>query len=591
MKRTSGISNHPLLDDDVPSAPTLDDFDLDEGVKPISVRNVRECSESFSSDNTQSADVESSAPPLAEETSFDKPDPDINICGLSLSKEVPASFDMCRSQLSQVAPYQGLQTDLQNMNPHQILRPELEILAAEEVSQVAQEGRESANSDKHIVEEVTIVPFTESQLNALYRNTELEKNIEFVEHWLDTQKEIEKFPLDEMLVNYLRVRTNLQNSKKSYDIGKAKAEDLFQDLWQISSGKVEEEGECEDGNVVTVTKNVKIAEFDTNVSHMLRSQLKECKEILAENHSLFTFRAEVLRLKIEEFLQSVVARNKGELVERVLVYSSEQELRLSVSVLFKFLRKDLSDSQLSEDLMGWLDRLVAVILAQPATLYDHLFILNHIMRCPAGVGKWAAKYIQPALPITDLEETSFDNPFLDHMITMMATILLPVKERENFLHEHRLRFTKTSDGGIEDEEDNDKVWTVLDGEGSEDEDPTEVWAQLRESDLIALFNQIPVDHMFRYVLRVEERDGEDQYDVRNSSQHSFLKLYAFASQFVYLLREGLRTFNTPRYRQFAKRIGRLIRHTVHYVSNHWEGFKTENSGVLDHSMMMRLQVQ
>jgi len=38
---------------------------------------------------------------------------------------------------------------------------------------------------------------------------------------------------------------------------------------------------------------------------------------------------------------------------------------------------------------------------------------------------------------------------------------------------------------------------VLDDEGSEDEDPQESWAELREADLIALLNQIPIDHMFR----------------------------------------------------------------------------------------------
>ena len=36
-------------------------------------------------------------------------------------------------------------------------------------------------------EEVGIVPFTEGQLHALYHNVELEKNVEFVEHWLETQ--------------------------------------------------------------------------------------------------------------------------------------------------------------------------------------------------------------------------------------------------------------------------------------------------------------------------------------------------------------------------------------------------------------------
>ena len=95
----------------------------------------------------------------------------------------------------------------------------------------------------------------------------------------------------------------------------------------------------------------------------------------------------------------------------------------------------------------------------------------------------------------------------------------------------------------------------------------------------------------RYVLRIEEKDSKDWYDVSRSTQHSMLKLYAFSTQFVYLLREGLKTFNTPKYRQFAKRLGRLIRHTVHFVSDHWENFKAHNVEMIHSPMFQRLQLE
>ena len=43
--------------------------------------------------------------------------------------------------------------------------------------------------------------------------------------------------------------------------------------------------------------------------------------------------------------------------------------------------------------------------------------------------------------------------------------------------------------------------------------------------------------MFRYVLRVETRDEKDHYSPNAASHHSFLRLYAFTTQFVFLLRE------------------------------------------------------
>ena len=63
-----------------------------------------------------------------------------------------------------------------------------------------------------------------------------------------------------------------------------------------------------------------------------------------------------------------------------------------------------------------------------------------------------------------------------------------MKERASFLYEHRVRFTSRE----EDDQQQDRVWCVLDQEGCEEEDPEETWAGLRESDLISLANQVLV---------------------------------------------------------------------------------------------------
>ena len=76
-----------------------------------------------------------------------------------------------------------------------------------------------------------IIPFTDSQLHALYHNVELEKNVEFVDHWLETQQNIERFQLNEMLLNYLRVRTSLCNSRRKYETDREKINQLEKELW------------------------------------------------------------------------------------------------------------------------------------------------------------------------------------------------------------------------------------------------------------------------------------------------------------------------------------------------------------------------
>ena len=507
----------------------------------------------------------------------------------------------CESATPATAPpiYFDLSAQLSYMSPHHRVASQLRTLQPQEA-----EGEEEVPSTHGDVEaaedtetapepEVEIVPFTDSQLHALYHNVELEKNAEFVDHWLDTQAHVERFPLDEMLLGYLRVRTVLCSSRRRYDADREQVASLETELWVLGTETVEEEGECDDGNTVTASKDAVVADYSDTAAAGLKSRLKKCKETLTEDYSLHSFRAELIKIQIDDFLHSVISRHQGGLLDTSLgaqVYTSHEEVRLAVSVLFKFLRKDIADEVMMADLKTWLGKMVALVLGE-ATLYDHLFIMNHIMRCPAGVGSWAAAFIQPPVPVTDLEETSFDNPFLNQLITILATILLPVKDRRRFVSEFRLRH-RWEPGAGEGEVEQDRVWTVLDGEGSEDEDPEECWAQLREGDLVLLLAQVPVSHMFRYVLRVETRDGADVYDVRHSSQLSVLKLFAFSTQFVYLLREGLKTFNTPKYRQFAKRLGRLIRHTVHFVSDHWQNFKQDQVlASTDSSMLLRLQVE
>jgi len=59
-------------------------------------------------------------------------------------------------------------------------------------------------------------------------------------------------------------------------------------------------------------------------------------------------------------------------------------------------------------------------------------------RCPAGVGSWAAGFVQTPAPTFENEVTgvaALYTPELDHMISTLATILLPIRERAAFLEQ------------------------------------------------------------------------------------------------------------------------------------------------------------
>ena len=119
---------------------------------------------------------ESSAPPMESSAEFAPPMESLDV---SLESSAPPMEN------SASPAYKELNSSLQFLAPHQVLQPQLERMREQEVEEEEEEGNFQECLDS--LKEEDIVPFTESQLHALYHNVELEKNAEFVEHWLETQ--------------------------------------------------------------------------------------------------------------------------------------------------------------------------------------------------------------------------------------------------------------------------------------------------------------------------------------------------------------------------------------------------------------------
>lgn len=118
-----------------------------------------------------------------------------------------------------------------------------------------------------------------------------------------------------------------------------------------------------------------------------------------------------------------------------------------------------------------------------------------IFRCPAGVGSWASSFVQTPL-IFGLAESPFVNYQIHHVLTILAVILSPIKAREQFLED----IAQTRD------EASEALWVIVDSDGEEDEESSGV--SLKENDLVALLNQLPLDNMFRNVLLIQHKDYE-----------------------------------------------------------------------------------
>ncbi|RZC38747.1 hypothetical protein BDFB_005322, partial [Asbolus verrucosus] len=434
-----------------------------------------------------------------------------------------------------------------------------------------------------------IKPYTEAQLAALYTNSELEMLEQFTSQYVEAELKglvIKQHPLYELLSNYLQVRGKITGNSLELDQLRKEYSELQSILWTTDTASVSGRGECLDGNTVTATHSYQKATFHRSVFQSVVRILGLIRKLTYENHSLYSYTAEDLRLQIELYIQTAISNsiNVSRLDKNAPVILSLQneplhlkpylcEIRLCISVLFAFQRKLIRDSQFVKESREWLGRLIAVLL-RLATYQDHLFILNHVLRCPAGVGSWAASFIQTPLD-EKLEESPFSSYQINHILSILSTILTSVKERDRFLED----ISQTRDVTGE------SLWIVVDSEGEEDD---ESGTSLRENDLVALLTQLPLENLFRLVLLVDRKNFENCYDFSKVTQHHILRFLAFGTVLLKIIYKGLRTYDQSRYNQFSKRLSRLIRHVVQYATDQWEQFqKTPN--VDDPAMMERLQ--
>ncbi|XP_026298515.1 ectopic P granules protein 5 homolog isoform X2 [Apis mellifera] len=446
-----------------------------------------------------------------------------------------------------------------------------------------------------------IIPFTESQLASLYFNQELAWIDMFISEFAEIQLRSnairQQHRLHELLMNYLRVRNNLIINSHELEILKKSCREMQKQLWCLDKACIRETGECQDGNPVVATHEYYIARFNQQTLAALTRNLSTIKDLLHNTQALYCYEAEMLKFQIEYYIQRVCISCKEFInlphnapVNLLPIHVPSQtipqlvEIRMCITILFNFQRKLLKDGKFVTDTREWLTRLIAILL-RVATWQDHLFILNHILRCPGGVMNWARSYVQT--PISQqhgkLGISSLNDPYLDHIIATLAVILLPIKDREKFLEQvqQSLQDTICSPG--------DTVWVMLDEEGEEDEDIANVGANLFESDLISLLNQIPFSKIFEQVLCIQYQNDDYHQNKTYITHHHLFRMFAFFTTIIRLLKQGLKTYDSPRYRQLTKRLSALIKDIVQYANDQWEEF--DKNQINDVSILKKLQLE
>ncbi|XP_011351380.2 ectopic P granules protein 5 homolog isoform X3 [Ooceraea biroi] len=622
QKRKRNKLRQSILEHQIPDAPTLEEFECLLGESPTNYPKGEAVENIESELHSAAIDTEIYEKEAAERAAHEKE------CSLRVetaNKELLIT-ESSRDETDAVQPTLISDNTLQNqieqvqVNVSMIQLVDLPPTAPEEAANLEVPNSEDpsavnipcqkslskqmevAESKKEVLSAFKDVkPFTEQQLTSLYQNQELALVDTFVTEFTETQLRCaplrQQHRLHELLMSYLRVRNHLIANSYELERLKKNCRETQKQLWCLEKTSVTESGECQDGNPVSATHEYSIAHFNQQTLVTLSRTLSAIKETLHDSQALYCYEAESLRLQIEHYVQRVT-RSFNEfanlsqnapanlLPEQPPSQTAPQliELRMCITVLFNFQRRILKDGKFVTDTREWLCRLIAVLL-RVATWQDHLFLLSHILRCPGGMMNWAKPFVQVPVPpkISGLCSSPFNDPYLDHMVVILAVILLPIKDRDKFLEQVQVSLQdNTSFPG-------DTVWVMLDEEGEEDEDIANLGANIFESDLIYLLHQIPLDRLFQQVLFIQCQNDKYQQEENAITDHHMLRLFAFYTMLLRLLRKGLKTYDSPRYRQLAKRLSALIRDIVQYASDQWEAF--DRNQVTDESMLLKLQIE
>uniref|UniRef100_A0A671MCH5 Ectopic P granules protein 5 homolog n=1 Tax=Sinocyclocheilus anshuiensis TaxID=1608454 RepID=A0A671MCH5_9TELE len=408
----------------------------------------------------------------------------------------------------------------------------------------------------------SVKPFTSEQLRTWEPGSWLE-NVEILEAEFQSLAHQEGHELYELLLSYWRCRKQLTQAQTELQAANSDCKNVQNRLWSFKDERLSLQGVCADQTKVFGYHCYQEVTLNEAALAELKHLFSAKAEILHQTVALHSYTSILSRLQVESYLYRLLSSNpttKSVAVQDTSTVSpksqpsSLQPLKESISVLFIFTRRVLDDSQFQADIHLWLQRLASV-LHQVGSTGDHLFILNHLLCCPAGVGKWAVPFLQIKV---------LDNPSgVYHFMQALAILMSPARHRADFLGHMTPSDVKGNNSLPGPASGN---WTLVDEGGEEDEDPETSWMLLSEDDLVSLFSQFPFDELFKHLLGI---CSEGDYQPQATTSQKMMKIFAFASSLVELLAVGLQTYNRARYRQFVKRIGYMIRMTLCYVSDHW----------------------
>ncbi|KAG5670431.1 hypothetical protein PVAND_000696 [Polypedilum vanderplanki] len=415
---------------------------------------------------------------------------------------------------------------------------------------------------------LTMQPFAVEIMEQFYSNEEI-RHIEIFENEF-VDNELKDSNVDHYLYALLKkfssARSDLLCNIKEIEGMMQRLEHHYEAIWKIENRIALSSGFCSCGKAVGSTHSYKTAIFCEQTYQKLEYSLKILQIQVCYNQAKLSHECTLYQHKIDQVIAEIMNAEAfkhineqspitlHDNIDNQEMKSKINDLRVYISILFKFLREASHDVMVEQNVKNWITQLISLQL-RVAAWTDHIFILFHMLRCKDGFGTFGSSFIQ--IPILSIDkERSFQ-----HCVAVLSTILMPIAKRIQFLEENLKDVIPALDASKHEKD----LWIMVE---SDSEDlSSDDYSTLKENDLVAIFDQIPLDVIFKAITYANNQSDTIMIDFdKIKSGHHIIKSIAFASKLITIIKRGL--FNlTERHKQFAKRLGKLLKDTLFFIKD------------------------
>uniref|UniRef100_A0A182SYS2 Uncharacterized protein n=1 Tax=Anopheles maculatus TaxID=74869 RepID=A0A182SYS2_9DIPT len=332
--------------------------------------------------------------------------------------------------------------------------------------------------------------------------------------------------------------------------------------WDFQQVKFSASGHCDDSRSVSVSLKSRVASLNVErckeakaaMSALVDQCVTKEKEALVQlHHTRAMVEKHVCDAPIPGYEKSVVLRFKLRIVGNALRVEMHQN------------DCDKGDGcEYVQDLRKWFLQLGTSML-RAGSVDDRVWLMFHLLRFPKGVGTWAHVLVHP-LPMGKIDDQLAETE-LHAILTIAHVLVRPIIERQTFLAPVDEIAAMEQTAPVDDAPQPGDTFEWVDSDG-EDSCIDKRIRPIKESDLLALLEQMPFRRLFGFVTN-RSIERLVHLDAKHLPTTEMLRLTAFTNKLIVILGEGLATYGggIARYNHFAQRIALLISDAVKFVGD------------------------